>query len=72
MKYFEFNSVCDKFTKITNIVDQNLLISYLPFFVAFSLVCLVLTNKFRFAYSFDNCFALTRTMRPISYKTCIA
>ena len=46
MKYFEFNSVCDKFTKITNIVDQNLLISYLPFFVAFSLVCLVLTISF--------------------------
>ena len=46
MKYFEFNSVCDKFTKITNIVDQNLLISYLPFFVAFSLVYLVLTISF--------------------------
>ena len=46
MKHYYEILFCDKFTKITNIVDQNLLISYLPFFVAFSLVCLVLTISF--------------------------
>ena len=31
MTYFEFKSVCDKFIKIINIVDTNLLISTIFF-----------------------------------------